>query len=152
VIVNLQKAISILIVLALCASAVVALVLSPKRYMVGQSVSQTVVFWNDHDAFVFLDGRTTGRSGNAFQDALARSRYGYLGVVLGGFADFAKPDVVAYHLAASGKLERFALPQNTVVYGSWGLADGRLQLTPLAGLGEVDGRHTGTWPAGKNTA
>jgi hypothetical protein len=112
--------------------------------MVGQSMSQTIVFWNDQDAFVFLDGRTTGRSRNAFQDALSRSRYGYLGVFLGGFADFSKPDVVAYHLAASGKLDRSALPENTVIYGSWSLADGRLQLTPMAGFGNEDGRHMGT--------
>ncbi len=141
---NRQKAISTLIVLALCASAVAALVLWPKHYMVGQSMSQTIVFWNDQDAFVFLDGRTTGRSRNAFQDALSRSRYGYLGVFLGGFADFSKPDVVAYHLAASGTLDRSALPENTVIYGSWSLADGRLQLTPMAGFGNVDGRHLGT--------
>lgn len=87
-ILNRQKAISILIVLALCVAAVPAFVLWPKHYMVGQSMSQTVVFWNDQDAFVFLDGRTTGRSRNIFQEALGRSRYGYLGVFLGGFADF----------------------------------------------------------------
>jgi hypothetical protein len=144
VIVNRQKAISTLLVMALCASAVAALVLWPKHYMVGQSMSQTIVFWNDQDAFVFLDGRTTGRSRNAFQDALSRSRYGYLGVFLGGFADFSKPDVVAYHLAASGKLDRSALPENTVIYGSWSLAEGRLQLTPMAGFGNEDGRHMGT--------
>jgi hypothetical protein len=144
VIVNRQKGISILIVLALGASAVAAIVLWPKHYMVGQSMSQTIVFWNDQDAFVFLDGRTTGRSRNAFQDALSRSRYGYLGVFLGGFADFSKPDVVAYHLAASGKLDRFALPEHTVIYGSWSLADGRLQLTPMAGFGNESGSHVGT--------
>ena len=143
-IVNRQKAISILIVLALCGAAVAALVLWPKQYMVGQSVSQTIVFWNEQDAFVFLNGSTTGRSHNVFQDVLGRSRYGYLGVFLGGFADFTKPDVVAYHLAASGQLDRFALPENTVIYGSWSLADGRLQLTPLGGFGNVDGRHLGT--------
>ena len=141
---NRQKAISILIVLALCAAAVAALVLWPKRYMVGQSMSQTVIFWNEQDAFVFLNGNTTGRSRNVFQDALGRSRYAYLGVFLGGFADFAKSDVVAYHLAASGQLDRFALPENTVIYGSWSLADGRLQLTPMAGFGNESGRHVGT--------
>lgn len=143
-IVNQQKAISILIVMALCAAAIAALVLWPKHYMVGQSMSQTIVFWNDQDAFVFLDGRTTGRSRNAFQDALGRSRYGYLGVFLGGFADFSKPNVVAYHLAISGQLDRFALPENTVIYGSWALADGRLQLTPTAGFGNGSGSHVGT--------
>jgi hypothetical protein len=141
---NRQKAISILIVLALCASAVAALVLLPKHYTAGQSMSQTIVFWNDRDAFLFLEERTTGRSRNAFQDVLGRSRYGYLGVFLGGFADFSKPEVVAYHLAASGQLDRFALPEHTVIYGSWGLADGRLQLTPPGGLGNVGGPLLGT--------
>jgi hypothetical protein len=144
VIVNRQRAVSILIALALCAAAVAALVLWPKHYVVGQSMSQTIVFWNDHDAFVFLDGRTTGRSRNVFQDVLGRSRYAYLGVFLGGFADFSKPDVVAYHLATNGQLDRFTLPESTVIYGSWSLADGRLQLTPLAGVGNVDARHVGT--------
>jgi hypothetical protein len=144
VIVNRQRAISVLIVMALCAPAVAALVLWPKHYLVGQSMSQTIVFWNDQDAFMFLDGRTTGRSRNIFQDAVASSRYGYLGVFLGGFADFSKADVVAYHLASSGQLDRFALPESTVIYGSWSLADGRLQLTPLAGYGNAGGRHMGT--------
>ena len=140
---NRQRAISTLIVLVLCAATVTALVLWPKHYMVGQSMSQTVVFWNDQDAFVFLDGRTTGRSRNLFQDALARSRYGYLGVFLGGFADFSKPDVVAYHLMASGQLDRFALPEHTVIYGAWSMTDGRLQLTPLAGGSNVGARWDG---------
>jgi hypothetical protein len=142
-IVNRQKAISILIVMALCAAAVAALVLWPKHYMVGQSMSQTVVFWNDQDAFVFLDGRTTGRSRNIFQDALAHSRYGYFGVFLGGFADFSKPDVVAYHLAASGQLDHFALPEHTMIYGAWSVTDGRLELTPLAGGSNVGTRWDG---------
>jgi len=129
--------------MALCAAAVAAFALWPKHYMVGQSMSQTVVFWNDQDAFVFLDGRTTGRSRNVFQDALARSRYGYLGVVMGGFADFSKPDVIAYHLAASGQLDQFALPEHTMIYGAWSVTDGRLQLTPLAGGSNLGTRWDG---------
>jgi hypothetical protein len=127
-----QKAVSILIVLALVAVVAAAFVFLPRHYTVGQNVSQTVVFWNDQDAFLFLNGSTTGRAHNFLQEQLARSRYGYFGILLGGYADFSRQEVVAYHLAASGQLDRFALPEHTVAYGSWGLADGHLQLTPLA--------------------
>jgi hypothetical protein len=130
-----QKAISILIVLVLMGAAVGAFVLWPRRYTVGQSVSQTVVFWDDHEAFLFLDRTTTGRSRNVFQERLAGTSYGYLGLLLaGGFSDFAKHDVFAYHLASSGKLDRSPLPERTAIYGTWGLSDGRLQLTPPAAV------------------
>jgi hypothetical protein len=142
-IVNRQKAISILIVLAFCALAVAAFVLWPKHYTVGQNMSQTVVFWNDHDAFLFLDRSTTGRSRNALQEMLSRSRYGYFGILLGGFSDFSKHDVVAYHLASSGQLDPFPLPEHTMIYGSWSLSEGRLQLTPLPGASNVGTRWDG---------
>jgi hypothetical protein len=125
-----KKAISILIVLALFAGAVAAVVLAPKRNMVGQHLSQAAVFWNDNDAFLFVNVNTTGRSRSYFQEKLAQTRYGYLNVLTGGFADFSRPSTVAFHLASSGQLERFALPDNTASFGSWGLADGELQMTP----------------------
>jgi hypothetical protein len=43
--------------------------------------------------------------------------------------DFTKAEVVAYRLVSSGQLDRFALPEHTVAFGSWGLTEGRLQLT-----------------------
>jgi hypothetical protein len=47
-----------------------------------------------------------------------------------GFSDFSKEDVVTYHLAFSGQLDRFDLPEKTASERSWALSDGRLQLTP----------------------
>lgn len=133
---NRQKAISILVVLALLVGVGVAFVLWPKHYTVGQHVTQTTVFWNNNDALLFLSESTTGRSQNVFQQKLAGTRYGYLGVLLGGYMDFNKPEVVAYHLLSSGQLDRFALPEHTAPFGSWGLTDGQLQLTaPPAATG-----------------
>jgi len=128
-----QKAISILVVLALIAVAVAGLTRLPKRYTVGQRLSQTTVFWNDREAFLFLAVNTTGRSRNFLQEKLAETKYGYLTVFFGAFSDFSKQEVVAYHLLPTGQLDRFALPKHTAAYGSWGLADGQLQLSPPRG-------------------
>lgn len=128
-----QKAISILVVLTLAVAAVAGLTLLPKQYTVGQRLSQTTVFWNDHEAFLFLALNTTGRSRNFLQQKLADTRYGYLTVFLGGFSDFSKQEVVAYRVLPEGQLNRFALPEHTAAYGSWGLVDGQLQLNPPRG-------------------
>jgi hypothetical protein len=128
-----QKAVSILVGLAVLVAAGAAFVLWPKPYSVGQQALQTTVFWNDREAFVFLAESTTGRAENVFQEKLAGTRYGYLTAFLGGFPSFVKPEVVAYHLLSNGQIERFALPEHTATYGSWGLAEGRLQLTPMPG-------------------
>lgn len=128
-----QKAISILVVLVLLVVAVATFVLWPKRYEVGQQVSQTTVFWNDREAFIFLAENTTGRSRNVFQQKLADTRYGYLTLLLGGYVGFSKQETIAYHLLPSGQLDRFALPEHTTAYGSWRLAEGQLQLTPSSG-------------------
>ena len=125
-----KKAISILVVLAVVGVAITACVMWPKSYTIGQHTAQTVVFWNDHDALFFMTLNTTGRSRNLLQSKLDGTRYAYLSLLAGGFADFSKPEMVAYHLAASGQLDRFALPEKTATYGSWGLSDGQLQLTP----------------------
>jgi hypothetical protein len=130
---NRQKAISILVVLVLVAGTVAAFVIAPKRYTVGQSLTQTVVFWNDYNAFLFLDRNTTGRSRNILQGMLAGTPYGYFGLLLtGDYTDFSKHDIVAYHLVPSGQLDRFPLPEHTAIYGAWGLSNGWLQLTPPA--------------------
>jgi len=128
-----QKAISILVVMALFVVAVATFVLWPKQYSVGQHVAETTVFWNDREAFLFLAENTTGRSQNVFQQKLAGTRYGYLTLLLGGYAGFSKQETIAYHLVSAGQLDRFALPEHTAAYGSWGLADGQLQLTPSRG-------------------
>jgi hypothetical protein len=124
-----QKVVSILVTLALLVAAGAAFALWPKHYTVGQRISETTVFWNDREGFLFLAETTTGRAQNVFQEKLAGTRYGYLAVFLGGYVDFTKAEVVAYHLVSSGQLDRFVLPEHTVVFGSWGLTEGRLQLT-----------------------
>ena len=124
-----QKAVAILATIALLLAAGATFVLWPKHYTVGQRLSETTVFWNDREAFLFLAETTTGRAQNVFQEKLAGTRYGYLAIFLGGYADFTKAEVVAYHLLSSGQLDRFALPAHTVAFGSWGLTEGRLQLT-----------------------
>ena len=129
-----KKAISILVLLAVVAAAVTAFVMWPKRYTVGQHMAQTVVFWNDHDAFLFLTLNSTGRSRNVLQSKLDGPKYAYLTLLAGSLADFNKQDVVAYHLLASGQLDRFNLPEKTVTYGPWTLSKGHLQLTPLPSI------------------
>jgi len=124
-----QKAVSILVTLSLLVAFGAMFVLWPKHYTVGQRISETTVFWNDREAFLFLAESTTGRAQNVFQEKLAGTRYEYLTVFLGSFVDFNKPEVVAYHLVSSGRLDRFALPEHTVAFGSWGLSERRLQLT-----------------------
>jgi hypothetical protein len=93
-----QKAVAILVTFALLLAAGAAFVLWPKHYTVGQRLSETTVFWNDREAFLFLVESTTGRAQNVFQEKLAGTRYGYLAIFLGGYAAFTKAEVVAYHL------------------------------------------------------
>ena len=126
-----KKAISILVLLVVAAAAISAFVMWPKRYAVGQHLAQTVVFWHDHDAFLFMTLNSTGRSRNVLQAKFDGPKYAYLTLLAGGLSDFNKQDVVAYHLSASGQLDRFNLPEKTVTYGPWALSDGHLQLTPL---------------------
>jgi hypothetical protein len=102
----------------------------PKKYEIGQTLPQTLVFWNDQDAFLFLNVSSTGRSHNVLQEKLGETRYGYLAVLTGGYMDFGKQDVVAFHLNSAGELERFSLPEGTTTTGSWSLVSGQLQLTP----------------------
>jgi hypothetical protein len=138
-----QKAISILVALGLIVAVGAAFVLWPKHYTVGQQILQTTVFWNDGEAFVFLSESTTGRAQNVFQQKLTGTRYGYLTALFGGFPGFSKPEVIAYHLISAGQLDRFALPEHTSAYGSWGLSDGQLQLTPTAGASAAGFRWDG---------
>jgi hypothetical protein len=128
-----QRAILILVALALIAAALAVIVSWPKRYTVGQRVSDATVFWNNQEAFVFLTENTTGIARNAFHEKLSTTRYAYLMALVGGFPDFAKIEVIAYHVVPSGQLERFALPEHTSLYGSWKLADSHLEMTPAAG-------------------
>lgn len=127
---NRRTAIFILALLALAIGAIATYGLLPKSYKIREQMSQTIVFWNDREAFLFMNLSTTGRSGNALQEKLANPRYGFWLVLLNSSGSFYKADTSAYHLVASGKLDRFTLPERTVSFGSWGLRDGKLQLTP----------------------
>jgi hypothetical protein len=130
-----KKATFILAGLLLAAVAVAAFTLLPKKYTVAQTMQQAAVFWNAQDAYVFLTLSTTGRTQNVIQEKLAAAKSLYLTVLLGGSIDFARENIVAYHLAGGGKLDRFALPDRTTASGIWSLENGQLQLMPLAGAG-----------------
>ena len=136
-----KKVISYAVVSACVFMVVAAFVLWPKRYSVGQRMTQTTVFWDDHEAFVFLALNTTGRSRNPLQDHLAKSRYPYLAFLPGGYADYSQQQMVAYHLLSTGQLDRFTLPGNTATHGSWELTSGRLQLTPASPIATT-GNHS----------
>lgn len=127
---NRNRAIFFVVSLLLIATMVAAIKLWPKQYMVATTMPEAIVFWNDDDAFVFLSLSTTGRAQNVFQEKLAATKYGYLSLFLENYIGFNKHDVVAYRLAADGRLSRFPLREGTVLYGSWSLADGGLQLAP----------------------
>lgn len=104
--------------------------LLPKRYLVAERLSQATVFWNDKEAFVFLDLMKTGRSQNIIEEKISSHRAGLL-MMLAGF-DFSEQQVVAYRLQDSGTLNPVQLPQDTSLYGKWKLVDGNLQFTPTA--------------------
>lgn len=125
-----SKVIFVVVLLLLAASAVAIFEFWPQKYVLGTSLTETITLWNDREAFVFLDLRTTGRAQNVFQEKLSHTKYAYLAVLTGNYVGFIKDDVVAYHLTPNGKLDRFALPEHTQLYGAWSLVNGRLRLTP----------------------
>src|SRR5258707_12127297 len=96
-----QKAVSIVVTLALLVAAGAVFVLWPKHYTVGHRISETTVFWNDRDAFLFLAESTTGRAQNVFQEKPAGTRYAYLAIFLGGYADFTKTDTSPHNPRSS---------------------------------------------------
>lgn len=122
------------IVLAACVLLVAGLIatykLLPRRYLVAERLSQATVFWNEKEAFVFLDLMKTGRSQNIIEEKISSHRAGLL-LMLAGF-DFSEQQVVAYRLQGSGTLNPLQLPQDTSLYGKWKLVDGNLQFTPTA--------------------
>jgi hypothetical protein len=131
------KAIFLLAGLLLVTIAVLAFALLPKHYSVGQSMPQAWAFWSRNDGFVLLMLNTTGRSRNVLQEKVAATRYGYLTAMFGGYLDFARQEVVAYHMTSNGQLDRFALPEHTTLSGTWSLENGRLQLAPPPNMGRT---------------
>ena len=135
-----RKAISIILIFTLVVGTVAIFTFLPKRYKVGERMAQTLVFWHDQEAFLFLSVATTGQSSNIVQDKLAATKYGFWAVLLGRGPGFFEENTTAYHLLPSGEIERFPFPARTANYGSWTLQDGNLQLTPPAtGYNEHNG-------------
>jgi hypothetical protein len=132
------KIIVFLVILALIAGAIGGYSLLPKRYTVGESLAQTYIFWNDKEAFFFLNASTTGQSANFLHDKLGTTRYGYLAFFLGGGPRFFEQKLLAYRLLPSGELKPVSLPPETATYGNWTLVDGKLELTPPQATGYKD--------------
>lgn len=120
-----------LILVGLVAALVGGFVLLPKQYRLGERLNQTIIFWNDQEAFFFLNSATVGQSSNFLTDELAKTRYGYLLILLPGRSQFYEYSTTAYHLLPSGELKNFALPEGSSIAGSWTLDDGKLQLTTI---------------------
>jgi hypothetical protein len=132
------KIIVFLVILVLIAGAIGAYSLLPKRYTIGESLAQTYVFWNDKEAFFFLNASTTGQSANFLHDKLGTTRFGYLAFFLGGGPRFFEQNLRAYRLLPSGELKAVPLPAESAIYGNWTLVDGKLQLTPPPATGYRD--------------
>ena len=119
----------LLVIGLLLVSAVISYKLLPKRCLIGERLNQATVFWNEKEAFVFLNVMEVGQAQNAVQRKIASSEYGLLVAVAG--MDFSDQRLIAYHLLASGKLERPPLPQGITTFGKWRLVNGKLQLAPI---------------------
>lgn len=129
-----RKAIVLIVVLVLTAVFAGLWVLLPKHYQLGEHLGQAFAFWNDHEAFVFLNLNVSGRTANALQEKLLRSHLGTTLLLVGWNDMFYQQKVVAYHLLPTGKLDRYELPPDTSATGTWSLRDGKLQLTPVGGM------------------
>lgn len=125
-----RTAILNLLVLLLATGAVGGIALLPKRHKVSEQLLQTVLFWNDQDAFVFLTTNMTGRSGNVLQERLETwEYYPYLSVLVSDLG-FFKMGRTVYYLRPPGRLERVELPAGSAPYGTWSLHEGKLQSNP----------------------
>jgi hypothetical protein len=132
------KIIVFLAILVLVAGAIGAYSLLPKRYTIGESLAQTYIFWNDKEAFFFLNASTTGQSANSLHDKLGTMRYAYLAFFLGGGPRFFEQELRAFRLLPSGELKPVPLPPESATHGNWTLVDGTLQLTPPPATGYLD--------------
>ena len=127
---NRRTAVIVLVLVAAVCAAVIAYRVWPKQYKLSEQLTQTTVFWNDHEAFFFVATTTSGRASNPIQQKLQRSQFGLVLALLDPPNYFFKQDMTAYHLLASGKLERVPLPGQVALAGSWSLQEGQLQFAP----------------------
>jgi hypothetical protein len=125
-----NKAIFLLVSLALVVGAIGGYWLLPKHYASREHLSEADIFWNDGEAFFFLNTNTTVRCSNFLVDRLNRSKHGYLGALLGAGGQFYEHRVKAYRLSPSGELRAETLPEQATTRGSWSLQDGKLQVVP----------------------
>jgi hypothetical protein len=123
-----NKTIFILIAVALVATAIVGYALLPKRYTIGRQLVQTNIFWNDKEAFFFLNTTSITRSSNFLLDKLGKTRYGYLAILLDGRSQFNEPAISAYRLLPTGEFESLPLPGGVATNGKWTLEDGKIAL------------------------
>ena len=126
-----KRAIALGILLAFVIGVAAGYSRLPKRYSFAEHLARTCVFWNDKEAFFFLDTSTTGRSSNFVLDKLGTSRYAYWSLFLGGGGQFYERESIAYRLIPSGELKRLPLPPESTTYGNWTLQDGKLQVAPF---------------------
>lgn len=118
------------VVCALIAGIVAGYWALPKRYTVGERLSQANVFWNDDQAFLFVQVSTTGRVSNEFLERLQKSRFASWAILLGGGPRFTDQQVRAFRWLPSGELKQFPVPDGSATYGDWTLKDGKLELYP----------------------
>jgi hypothetical protein len=122
----------VLAAVALVLGLVAAYHLLPKRYALGERLTQTTIFWNNNEAFLFLNTSTTGRVQNLVLDRLGKTRYGLWVLFYGGGLQFMDTGISAYHVAPTGELKQLTLPLQPANYGDWSLQGGKLQLAPAA--------------------
>src|SRR5579862_5835344 len=121
-----------LISLGLVAAVVGGYILLPRQYKVGRRLNETIVFWNDQQAFFFLNTFTVGQSSNFVSERLGKTSYGYLlSLLLDSRSQFYEYSVTAHRLLPSGELQSLPLPPGATTLGSWTLEDGKLQLATV---------------------
>lgn len=112
----------------------------PKRYSLSDRVYQTTIFWNDREAFPFLNASSTGRIQNFVLDWLGKTRYAYWVLFFSGGLRFLDTNLIAYHFLPSGELKQVPLPPQTTDHGDWDLWEGKLQNTSTTrGYNDRDG-------------
>lgn len=95
-----------LISLGLVGAVVGGYILLPRQYKVGRRLNETIVFWNDQEAFFFLNTYTVGQSSNLVSERLGKTSYGYLlSLLLGSRSQFYEYSVTAHRLLPSGELQ-----------------------------------------------
>lgn len=125
-----RKAIVIFAFVGVVVALVFGARLLPKRYVVGERLTDAIVFWHHGEAFIFLDVNSTGKATNVVQDKLQRWQYGFLANLIWPYEAFNSWHHSAYRLLASGQLIPEPLPPDVAIYGHWSLVSDRLQLTP----------------------